>query len=227
MSIKKTALILGASGLTGSLLLERLLNDERYVSIKLFCRTKIYGLPPKVTQYTGNLLKLETFKADFTGDEVFCCIGTTAKKTPDKSVYKAIDHGIPLTAAKLAKANGIKTFAVISSVGAHPERSVFYSKTKGEMERDVFLQNIKHTYILQPAMIDGNRKEQRLGESLGLFAFKIIQPLFFGKLKPYKITKAEHIAVALINVVNTKPTLNIITSDQIKKIALNKDKWNY
>ena len=76
----KTAIILGATGLTGGILLQKLIEDERYDSIKLFSRSKTNKLPKKVKQFTGSLLKLESFKADFTGDEVFSCIGTTAKK---------------------------------------------------------------------------------------------------------------------------------------------------
>ena len=114
--MKKTAIILGASGLTGGLLLEKLIVDDRYESIKLFSRSSIKGLPNKVKQYIGDLLELAQFKNDFTGDEVYCCIGTTAKKTPDKSLYRNIDYGIPVAAAKLAKANGINTFLVISAM---------------------------------------------------------------------------------------------------------------
>ncbi|WP_369806627.1 NAD(P)H-binding protein [Lacinutrix sp. Bg11-31] len=132
--MKKTAIILGASGLTGNLLLQKLIEDNRYESIKLFSRSKIEVQSNKVTQFIGNLLDLEQFKTDFTAHEVYCCIGTTAKKTPDKTVYKQIDYGIPVAAARLSKENNINTFLVISALGANAKSSVFYNKTKGEME---------------------------------------------------------------------------------------------
>ena len=140
--MNKTAIILGASGLTGGLLLEKLIVDDRYESIKLFSRSSIKGLPNKVKQYIGDLLELEQFKNDFTGDEVYCCIGTTAKKTPDKSLYRDIDYGIPVAAAKLAKANRINTFLVISAMGANKKSNIFYNRTKGEMEQEVLNQAI-------------------------------------------------------------------------------------
>ena len=87
------------------------------------------------------------------------------------------------------------------------------------MERDVLVENIKNTYILQPSIIEGNRKEQRLGEKIGLALFKVFQPLFFGKLKKYKITKAEHIAQALINLANSNSSDKIITSINHKLVA--------
>jgi uncharacterized protein YbjT (DUF2867 family) len=220
--MKKTAIILGASGLTGSIVLDKLIHDNRYNSIKLFSRKRIDGLSSKIEQYIGDLLEFETFKKDFTGDDIFCCIGTTTKKTPNKIVYKAIDYGIPVAAASLAKANKINTFVVVSSIGANSKSSAFYTRTKGEMERDVLSKKVENTYILRPSIINGNRKEQRLVEKIGLIVFKIFQPLFLGKLNKYKITEAEHIAQAMINLANSSSQEQIITSNRIKEIAINK-----
>ena len=218
--MKKTAIILGATGLTGGIILQKLIRDDNYKSIKLFSRSKIDGLPNKVVQFIGNLLEIDQFKSDFTSDEVYCCVGTTTKKTPDKKRYKQIDYGIPVTAAKLSKDNNIPTFLVISAMGANKKSSVFYNKTKGEMEYDVLQQNIKNTFILRPSLIGGDRGEYRMLEKIGLVVFKLIQPLFIGKLKQYKIINAETIAIAMIKLANTiRTTEVIITSDNIKKLV--------
>lgn len=218
--MKKTAIILGASGLTGGFLLEKLLVDDRYETIKLFSRSRIEGLPSKVQQYIGNLLELEQFKDEFTADEVYCCIGTTAKKTPDKAMYKKIDYGIPVAAAKLAKENGIATYLVVSAMGANKNSSVFYNKTKGEMEQAVVDQAIPNTSILRPSLIGGEREEQRALEKIGLSVFKAIQPLFIGPLKKYKIINAESIAQAMLNLANTTSNTDvIIMSNDIEQLA--------
>jgi len=219
--MKKTAIILGASGLTGGFVLQKLIEDERYDTIKLFSRSKIEGLPDKVQQFIGDLLELNQFKTDFTADDVYCCIGTTAKKTPDKTLYKKIDYGIPVAAAKLSKENNISTFLVISAMGANKNSTVFYNKTKGEMENSVLKQQIKNTYVLRPSLIGGDRQETRLLEKIGLVIFKVIQPLFIGKLKKYKIVNAETIAQAMIGLANTKYSEVIITSEHINKLGNN------
>jgi uncharacterized protein YbjT (DUF2867 family) len=218
--MKKTVIILGASGLTGTILLHKLIEDKSYQSIKLFSRSKIEGLPNKVTQFIGDLLELEKFKADFTADEVFCCIGTTAKKTPDKKRYKQIDYGIPVTAAKLAKENNIETFLVISSMGANKRSTIFYNRTKGEMEHAVLKQHIKNTFILRPSLIGGERKEHRIGEKIALVVFKLMQPLLIGNLKQYKTIDAENIAKAMCYLANKKTNAEvIITSNEILKLS--------
>jgi uncharacterized protein YbjT (DUF2867 family) len=220
--MNKTAIILGASGLTGGILLQKLINDKRYSTIKLFSRTRIEGLPNKVIQFIGNLLELEQFRADIIADEVYCCIGTTSKKTPDKKLYKKIDYGIPVAAATLAKQNEIPTFLVISAMGANITGSVFYNRTKGEMEQDVLLQGIKNTFILRPSLISGERNERRLLEKIGIVVFKILQPLFIGSLKKYRIINAESIAQAMLNLANNTSTSEvIITSNDIIQLAKN------
>ncbi|MBU2929304.1 NAD(P)H-binding protein [Winogradskyella psychrotolerans] len=221
--MKKTAIILGASGLTGSHVLQKLIDDDRYGIIKLFSRSKIEGLSSvKVQQFIGDLMNLDQFKADFTGDEVYCNIGTTKSKTPDKSTYKNIDYGIPVAAAQLAKAKHIKTFIVVSAMGANKNSSVFYNKIKGEMEQGVLAPNLPITYILRPSLIGGNRKESRTLEKIGLKIFSLIQPLFIGPLKKFKVVNANVIANTMIYLANTKACKDtIIASDIINKLGKN------
>jgi len=222
--MKKTAIVLGATGLTGLILLEKLISDDRYESIKLFSRKKIEGLPSKVKQFIGDILELENFSANFKANEVFCCIGTTAKKTPNKELYKSIDYGIPVTAAKLSKLNNIPIFVVVSAMGANANSTIFYNKTKGEMEQEVLRQNIPNTFILRPSIIKGNRKETRIGEKIVLTIFKLFQPLMIGKLKKYKIIEAKDIVNTMVKLANTKAsTEKIITSDYIKEISKTKN----
>ncbi|MAO10432.1 MAG: nucleoside-diphosphate sugar epimerase [Flavobacteriaceae bacterium] len=212
----KTAIILGATGLTGSILLQRLLNDDSISTIKLFSRSSSNVKNPKVEEHLIDMFELESQTEHFTGDVVFCCIGTTKSKTPDKDTYKKIDYGIPVTAAKLAKQNSISQFIVISALGANSKSSVFYNKVKGQMERDVLQQNISETYILQPSLIGGDRSENRTGESIAQFFAKV-----FGFLIPkkYKMIEPETIAKAMQNLMSKTYSEQRITSEKIKEIA--------
>lgn len=218
----KTAIVLGATGLTGGILLEKLLADKNYSTIKLFSRSSVKVKSEKIEEFIVNLLQLEKSLKDFTADEVYCCIGTTASKTKDKEKYKKIDYGIPVTAAILSKKNGIETFVVMSSMGANSNSSVFYNKTKGEMERDVLKQNIKHTFILRPSLIGGNRDESRVGEKIGKIFMTIFNPLFIGPLKKYIMIHPEKIANCMKILANNPKNESIISSDKILLIANSK-----
>lgn len=215
----KTAIILGASGLTGRILLNQLLEDSVYERVKIFTRKTLGLQHPKLVEYVVDLLQLHKYVNDFTADEVFCCIGTTASKTKDKAVYKKIDFGIPVAAAKLCKTNRIETFMVISALGANAESRVFYNRTKGEMEQCVERQKIMNTYFLRPSLIDGKRKEWRIGEKIGAVAMKILHPLLIGSFKKYRLINAETIASCMHALAQAKPDYKIIESDKIQDIG--------
>ncbi|HZW77514.1 MAG TPA: NAD(P)H-binding protein [Flavobacteriaceae bacterium] len=215
--MKKTAIILGATGLTGNLLLHRLLDDPDFVKIKLFSRSAVEIDSEKIEEHLVDLLKLENQIDAFSGDVVFCCIGTTKAKTPNKDLYRKIDYGIPVTAAKLAKQNGIPKFIVISSLGADADSRIFYSKTKGQMEQDVLKEALPETYILRPSLILGDRNESRLGEKIGsilLKTFNFIIP------KKYRAISADSIAGAMHKLSKIHYKNTFIPSNEIKKMQI-------
>jgi len=219
MKKKKTALILGATGLTGSHLLQQLLKDDRYEKIKVFTRRSLNMTHPKLLEYKVNLFKLSQEKENFTADEVFCCIGSTKKKTPKEEIYKKVDVGIPSAAAKLSKENEINTFIVISALGADSKSRFFYNQMKGEMETYVLEQKIKHTYILRPSLISGKRKEKRTFEFLWKQLMKVANLFMMGPLKKFRSISAISIAKAMVELANSPQKQRIIESDGIDRIG--------
>lgn len=217
--MSKTAIILGATGLTGSLLLEQLLIDSRYHKIKLFSRTSCELKHDKIEEHLIDLLDLTAYKSIFKADEVFCCIGTTKAKTPNEEQYLEIDYGIPVMAAQLCKKNNIQTFVVISALGADKQSTIFYNRTKGRMEEAILLENIKNTYILQPSLIGGDRNEKRLGEYIAKLFMKLINPLMFGSLSKYKSIHPLTIAKSMVILANGSHPPGRIISDEIKKLV--------
>lgn len=221
MKKPKKAIVLGATGLVGGILLDLLLKDDRYEKVVVFSRRKLEHTHPKLEVHIGDLFHMEGFRDNFLGDEVFCCIGSTKAKTPDLEIYKKVDYGIPLAAGKMAKENGINTFIVISAMGADSGSSLFYNKIKGEMEEAVLSVGFEKAHIVQPALIGGKRTEKRPAESffkgiLGLFDF-----LMIGPLKKYKIILPETIAKAMIWLANNHYQGQRIPSETLKDLASN------
>lgn len=211
----KTAIIIGATGLTGNIVLNKLLRDDRYSTIKLFSRKSLKINNSKIIEKVGNIMELESFQDYFYADELYCCIGTATKKTPNKEAYKKVDYGIPVSAAKLCKLNSIDTILIVSALGANWKSTIFYNRIKGEMERDVKKIGIKHSYFLRPSIILGKRNEKRLGETIGIKLIKFFQFLLIGELKKYKAINADRIADKMIQLANYKPNIVIIPSDEI------------
>lgn len=217
--MNKTAIILGATGLTGSFLLENLLNNDEYSKVIVFSRSKIEISHRKLEVIITNLLALDKQHTNFKAQVVFCCIGSTKAKTPNEMDYKNIDYGIPVAAAKLCKMNNIPTFIVVSALGANAESKFFYNRIKGEMERDVLKFNIENTFILQPSLIDGSRNERRIFEWLWQKVMRLTNALLIGKLRKYQSIKAKTIAEAMVVLEKNGYENPIIESHQIKKLV--------
>ncbi|PCE62884.1 Rossmann-fold NAD(P)-binding domain-containing protein [Sediminicola luteus] len=218
-SASKTAIILGATGLTGGLLLTRLLADGSFGKILSFSRRPVGFKHPKLQEHILDVLKLNEQAELFYADMVFCCIGTTRKKTPDKTLYRAIDLGIPQQAALLCQRNRIETFMVISALGANPDSWFFYNRLKGEMETGVLQAQIPHTYILQPSLILGPRQEQRWGEKIGAVLSKAGQFLMIGPFKKYRPIAAETIAACMHFLALNPYPIDRMASDKIAAIG--------
>lgn len=219
MKNKKTAIILGATGLTGNILLKMLLENENYSRIVLFSRHSCGIENPKIEEHLIDLFQLKEQSSKFKADEVYCCIGTTKKKTPDLETYRKIDYGIPVDAAELCRKNKIAFFAVISAMGANSQSRIFYNKTKGEMEEAVLACRIPQTFILRPSLISGDRQENRLGESLAKNLMKLLDPIMLGSVKKYRSIAPEVIAKCMMCLAQDQAEEAIIESDRIKKIA--------
>lgn len=215
----KSAIILGATGLTGGLLLELLLNDSRYNKIKLFSRTGIGIENNKIEEFLGDVTDLGQFKNKFIGDEVFCCIGTTNAKTPDKELYRKIDFGIPLKTAQLCKENEINTLIIISALGANSKSNIFYNRIKGEMEDAVLALQIPKTHILQPSLIGGKREEKRIGEFIFKQLMKVANFVMAGPLKKYKSIHPNYITKTMVWLANNEYKNIKIPSDAIQSLG--------
>ena len=214
----KTALIFGSSGLIGNQIVKLLINDDNYNKIKIFVRSAQEINVPKVEMILTDFKNLDNYKDNIKGDDCYFCIGTTKKNAPDKNEYRRIEYNIPVEVAKIAKLNSVKSFIYVSSGFADPNSSGDYLKNKGEVEEELKKLNFNNLGIMRPAFLMGNRKEKRIGEKLGLIFFKIISPLFLGKLKKMKPIHSEFVARAMIILAQNDFQKTIFESNEIVEL---------
>jgi uncharacterized protein YbjT (DUF2867 family) len=207
----KKAIVLGASGLIGSQLVYLLLKDETFSQVTLFVRKELSFSDNKLKQITIEFNDLESYNSEFDGSVIFLCLGTTRKKTPNLEDYRAIDYGITLRAAKLAKSAGIEEVHLISAIGANSKSIIFYNKLKGEIEEDLIKIGFESTYIYQPSMLIGARDESRPTELIFQKLMPFIDLFMIGKLKKYRSVSKEKLAQAILNYQsNTKKGIHLI-----------------
>lgn len=214
------AIIAGASGLIGSNLLQILLNESSYDEVIILVRKATGINDKKLTEIVLDFDKLDDYKTEIKGHALFCCLGTTNNKTPDKALYRKIDHDYPVMLAKLAYANNIEEYHLVSSLGANSKSSAFYTRLKGETEDDIKAIGLKTVHIYQPSFLKGDRKEFRFFEKILVGLSYLVDPLLIGSLKKYRSIPAKTVAMAMYKQsINKTEGVFIHHSDNIKEIA--------
>ena len=214
----KTAIVFGSTGLIGGHLVNQLIQDNYYTKVKIFVRSQISINNEKVEVINIDFNNLGNHKTEITGDDCFFCIGTTKQNSPDKNDYQKVELDIPKEIAQIAKTNSVKSFIFISSIYADPNSSGNYVKFKGLVEEELKRLNFSKLGILRPSFLMGKRKENRVGEKIGILTFRVLSPLLFGPFKKMRPINSKNVAKAMIKI--AKENLQKITfeSDEILKL---------
>lgn len=194
--MQKTVVVIGATGLVGSALVQELTDDPQVAEIRILSRRALTYASDKIKVIQTDLSQPEPSAFD-NATALYCGIGTTRKKTPDQKQYIAIDHGITIAAAKAAKSKGVSEVHLISAVGADVKSKIFYSRLKGEIERDLIALNFDRTLIYQPSILIGPRAEKRFGEKIAQVLSPAFDLFLIGKLQKYHSISAKELAVTM------------------------------
>ena len=215
----KTAIVFGSTGLIGGHLINQLIQDNYYTKIKIFVRSHTSINNEKVEVINIDFNNLGNHKTEITGDDCFFCIGTTKQNSPDKNDYQKVELDIPKEIAQIAKANSVKSFIFISSIYANPNSSGNYVKFKGLVEEELKRLNFSKLGILRPSFLMGKRKENRVGEKIGIFAFSALSPLLFGPFKKIRPISSENVAKAMIKIANSNLEKIVFESNEIIELT--------
>jgi uncharacterized protein YbjT (DUF2867 family) len=196
--------ILGSTGLIGNELLKLLLQDPVFTHVNALVRKPLSIQHPKLEQHLVDFNDIKSFKDKMgNADVLFCCIGTTMKKMKgDREAYFKVDHDIAVNAANFAYNHGFRQFSFVSSVGADPTSNNFYLNLKGTTERAISKFPFQSIHVFRPSMLLGNRKEARLGETVGKVIMNAVKYFIPSKYKPIE---ASIVARAMLESVK-KPT---------------------
>lgn len=203
----KTAWVAGASGLIGGHLVSMLSAHKDYDRVIAFVRSPSqapWAKLPKVEQWPVDYYNLVAPEPSSVND-VFCALGSTTKKTPNRDAYYEIDVTFPLSVAHLGLKNGAKYFGLVSAHGAKENALSFYMQMKGQVETQLEALNYTHTAFARPSLLLGERDEFRPAEKLG--------EMFMGLLPGnWKAIQAQDVAAALVLEAKRKNTGTIVLS---------------
>ncbi|MGE8551462.1 MAG: nucleoside-diphosphate sugar epimerase [Acinetobacter calcoaceticus] len=195
---KKKAIVLGATGLVGLALVEKLQQAPEFEAIMLVVRkeSQVFNTYDKVNQ-----LIIEDFlmlnDEDVNGHtHAFSCLGTTLKNAGSKQGFYAVDYEINAHLADLVQDKHIHLL-LVSALGANANSPIFYNKVKGQLEDYIESLGIEKLSIFRPSLLIGKRSDVRLIEDLGQSLFKFIENKWQKPFK-YKPVTAEQLAHTMV-----------------------------
>lgn len=206
-------LILGATGLVGSHLLQQSLSDDRISFVVAPTRRKLTDSEKLFAPIINfDEVTEEEFRS-WNCEAIICALGTTIKIAGSKEAFAKVDRDYPLKFANLGKACGIKTFVLNSAMGAGEESSFFYNQIKGQVERGLEALDFETLVLVRPGLIGGKRQEFRFGETFMKITLTILSPIL---PKKFHINSAEAIARSMLEAsLSNRKGVRVISSEKI------------
>ena len=184
--MENTAVIIGATGAVGREILEEVLEKYFYKKVYVLGRSSITRLEDneKLEKIVVDFENLEFETNILNNADVFAALGTTIKIAKTKENQRKIDLGYTINFAKMCEGR-VKSFNVVSAVGANSKSKNFYSSLKGELEEQLQKMNLGTLRIYRPSLLIAKRADKRMMEDFFIKISPMLKPILRGKLKKY------------------------------------------
>lgn len=216
-----TVNILGATGLVGRHVVERLIDTPEISQINAIGRRQLGITHPKLNEVITPLESLTDFTHEISGDVLVLALGASMQS---KGNYQQVDFEFGYTAAKIAKDNNISRCVAVSSAMASKNSLSKYLQTKARFEASLKNLAFENLLILRPGPLLG-RKKERWQETLLNPIFGLLAYLSGGKRSVIAKVDAKNIARTICQFcVDEIPKAGIMSSHQINIAGNNSPK---
>ncbi len=168
------AIVVGATGLVGAALVQLLFDEPSCAGVTTLVRRDSGRNHPKLREHVVDFDRPQAWADWVRGDVLFSALGTTLEKAGSQAAQYRVDHTYQLSVATAAAENGVPSYVLVSAMGADPSSRLFYSRMKGELERDVGALAFRRITLLRPGILAGERAEVRRGERAALAVLRFV-----------------------------------------------------
>lgn len=195
---KRTALVVGATGLVGSQVLKTLLASDQWSKVIAVTRRPCERQSPKLVNVVVDFDDLHKVARKLKADDAFCCLGTTMRQVGSRTEFHKVDYGYAMALAQLLKDNGSEHFLLLTALGAARNSLFFYNMVKGRLEDDVRKLDFPALSVFHPSLLLGDRQEMRAAEQLAGKLFALVSPVLLGPLQALRPVSATMVARAMV-----------------------------
>ena len=197
--MEKTAVIIGATGAVGKEILKEILVDDFYNKVYILGRQSIGELADE-ERLTKIIVDFENLNFDTSileNADVFASLGTTIKIAGSKENQRKIDVDYTVNFSKLCEGK-VRSFNVVSAIGANSKSKNFYNSLKGELEDKLKVMNLGVLRIFQPSLLISKREDKRFFEELFMKVAPIFKLVLKGKMKKYSPIEASLLGKVIV-----------------------------
>lgn len=194
-----TAVIIGATGAVGKEILKEILDGDFYERIYVLGRNSILRLSED-GRLTKIVIDFENMRFDTSildDVDVFAALGTTIKIAGSKENQRKIDVDYTVNFAKLCEGK-VRSFNVVSAIGANSKSKNFYNSLKGELEDKLKEMNLGILRIFQPSLLISRRDDNRFLEEIFMKVAPFFQFVLKGKTKKYSPIEASLLGKVIV-----------------------------
>jgi uncharacterized protein YbjT (DUF2867 family) len=189
---------IGATGLVGALLADRLLSDRGGPRIEALLRRPSGRAHPRWREHVAPSAEWPALAAGIGAEAAVSTLGTTMRAAGSRAAFRAVDLDMVIAFAEAARGAGARRMVTVSSVGADPRSGNFYLRTKGEMEAALEAMAFERLDILRPGLLVGARGgERRRGERIAIALSPLTNLVLRGRLDRYAAVEADVVASAV------------------------------
>ena len=203
--MSKNILVVGASGLVGSNILEHLEKEDSKITLLLRRRLDDKDHLKQIITEFNNIDNLDEIQLI---DEVYIAIGKKLSlvellylKKRKREQFELIDFDYIKNIALFAKKLGAKSLGLISAVGANENSRNIYLSVKGKIEKEIISMGFEKIVIAQPGHLLGKRQHE--DSKFLIYVFEkitnILGYMMIGPLKKFRNIDASLVAKALIS----------------------------
>ena len=200
--MENIAVIVGATGVVGRVIVNEILSGEYYDRIYILGRSSITKLPDD-SRLEKIIIDFENIDFDMNileDADVFASLGTTIKIAGSKENQRKIDVDYTVNFSKLCEGK-VRSFNVVSAIGANSNSKNFYNSLKGELEDKLKKMNLGVLRIFQPSLLISRRDDNRFLEEIFMKVAPIFQFVLKGKTKKYSPIEASLLGKVIVRFV--------------------------
>ncbi|HEY4372222.1 MAG TPA: hypothetical protein VGN52_09880 [Burkholderiales bacterium] len=212
---RPTALLYGACGTTGELLLTALLAGEHYAQVTAVTRLPLPSTTPKLCVHfqpegAGALALPRT-------DEAYLVIGEHNSFYRRDEAFRALAFDALLPAARAAREAGIARLTVVAPVAIYSHSGAFRHSLMNLAEYELYALGFESLVLVRPAAPDKFERHRQLGKRIAAFLLGQIHGLMPEAYQPP--TSKMVVAAAVGAMRAARPGLTIIDADAVRAPA--------